>query len=90
MVPFVLAQPSRSSFTVLPSDLLEPSRRRDLNFFAERGILFEQNIDHNADPTKMSVTFTKTTETKSTQTQIPATDSDEKTYEQVDDNNIDN
>ena len=82
MVPFVLAQPSRAPLVTVASDALEPKRRKDLLFFEERGIdLF------GADSS--SVTFTKTTVTKSTQTSIPTTDSDETTFEQVDDNDID-
>jgi hypothetical protein len=88
MVPFVLARPSRSAFSTVPSDVLEPSRLRDLAFFAARGIFFERDFE-TADPARMSVTFKYTTVTKSTETTIPTTDSDEKTYEQVDGNDID-
>ena len=38
MVPFVLAQPSRSDFTAVPSETLEPKLQRDLAFFRDRGI----------------------------------------------------
>jgi hypothetical protein len=87
MIPFALAQPSRSPFSAVPSDLLEQKRLRDLAFFADRGIFFDRDFDTNQ-PARMSVTLTYTTETKSTETTNP-TDSDEKTFKQVDDNNID-
>jgi hypothetical protein len=88
MIPFVLAQPSRSPFSTVLSDVLEPARRKEEAFFAQRGISAERN-GHGLDSPKMAVTFTHTSQTISTQTTIPTTDSDEKTIDQVDDNNID-
>jgi hypothetical protein len=80
MKPFVLARPSRASFSTVPRDIVEPNCRRDLAFFAARGICIAPNADP-AESTEMSTTVTSTTKRI-----VTIGDVDERVVEQIDDN----
>ncbi|MGO4713587.1 hypothetical protein [Bradyrhizobium sp. 2TAF24] len=83
MLPFILAQESRASGVTAADADLESTHQRDLAFFTARGI--------DVSDISASLTWTKKQVTKSTGTppEGPFIDSDEKTYNEPDEDHSD-